>query len=156
MSTEIDLFVVSTCSIRLLISSSVSGFPSTNSFLSLGSFLTTSSPFSWLFLKSSSCSRFKYFILLGREDSLLSFTHRHVRVINCRKISGISAKLLWLKFSDWICASESFCRLTKSIAARKSNGLLPKFLLLRSIVSATRGNVSLTSDRVAIKCSSTK
>ena len=54
MSTEIDLLVVSTCLIRLLISSSVSGFPSTNSFLRSGSFLTTSSTFSWLFLKSSS------------------------------------------------------------------------------------------------------
>ena len=40
MSTEIDLVVVSTCLIRLPISSSVSGFPSTNSFLRLGSFLT--------------------------------------------------------------------------------------------------------------------
>ena len=54
MSTEIDLVVVSTCSIRLLISTRVSGFPSTNSFLRSGSFLTTSSTFSWLFLKSSS------------------------------------------------------------------------------------------------------
>ena len=54
MSTEIDLVVVSTCLIRLLISSSVSGFPSTNSFLRSGSFLTTSSTLSWLFLKSSS------------------------------------------------------------------------------------------------------
>ena len=54
MSTEIDLVVVSTCLIRLLISTRVSGFPSTNSFLSSGSFLTTSSTFSWLFLKSSS------------------------------------------------------------------------------------------------------
>ena len=54
MSTEIDLVVVSTCLIRLLISTRVSGFPSTNSFLRSGSFLTTSSTFSWLFLKSSS------------------------------------------------------------------------------------------------------
>ena len=54
MSTKIVLVVVSTCFIRLLISSSVRGFPSTNSFLSLGSFRTTSSSFSWLFLKSSS------------------------------------------------------------------------------------------------------
>ena len=54
MSTEIDLVVVSTCLIRLLISTRVSGFPSTNSFLRSGSFLTTSSTFNWLFLKSSS------------------------------------------------------------------------------------------------------
>ena len=54
ISTEINLVVVSTCLIRLLISTRVSGFPSTNSFLRSGSFLTTSSTFSWLFLKSSS------------------------------------------------------------------------------------------------------
>ena len=110
MSTEIDLVVVSTCLIRLLISTRVSGFPSTNSFLRSGSFLTTSSTFSWLFLKSSSWSRFKHPILSGREDSLLLFTYKHVRLINCRKISGSFSRRLWLKFSDRISASEKFSR----------------------------------------------
>ena len=118
MSTEIDLVVVSTSFIRLLISSSVSGFPSTNSFLSSGSFLTTSSTFSWLFLKSSSWSRFKYPILLGREDSLLLFTYKHVRLINCRKISGSFSRRLWLKLSDRIFVSEKFFRLCRNSSMR--------------------------------------
>ena len=85
MSTKIVLVVLSTCLIRLLISSSVSGFPSTNSFLRLGSSLTTSSFFSWLFLKSTSWSPFNHRMLLGRKDNLLSFTFRHVKLSNGNK-----------------------------------------------------------------------
>ena len=114
MSTEIDLVVVSTCLISLLIFTRVSGFPSTNSFLRSGSFLTTSSTFSWLFLKSSSWSRFKHPILSGREDSLLLFTYKHVRLINCRKISGSFSRRLWLKFSDRIFVSEKFSRVCRN------------------------------------------
>ena len=119
MSTEIDLVVVSTCLIRLLISTRVSGFPPTNSFLRSGSFLTTSSTFSWLFLKSSSWSRFKHPILSGREDSLLLFKYKHVRLINCRKISGRFSRRLWLKFSDRIFASFfTFSRLRRNFSTR--------------------------------------
>ena len=116
MSTEIDLVVVSTCLISLLIFTRVSGFPSTNSFLRLGSFLTTSSTFSWLFLKSSSWSRFKHLILSGREDSLLLFTYKHVRLINRRKISGSFSRRLWLKFSDRIFVSENFSPLCRNFS----------------------------------------
>ena len=118
MSTKIFLVVLSTSLKRLLISSSVSGFPSTNSFLSSGSFLTTSSTFSWLFLKSSSWSRFKHPILSGREDSLLLFTYKHVRLINCRKISGSFSRRLWLKFSDRIFVSEKFFGVSRNSSMR--------------------------------------
>ena len=118
MSTEIDLVVVSTSLIRLLIPTRVSGFPSTNSFLSSGSFLTTSSTFNWLFLKSSSWSRFKHPILSGREESLLLFTFKHVRLINCRKISGSFLRRLWLNFSDRIFVSEKFSRVRRNSSMR--------------------------------------
>ena len=115
MSTEIDLVVVSTCLISLLIFTRLSGFPSTNSFLRSGSFLTTSSTFSWLFLKSSSWSRFKHPILSGREDSLLLFTYKHVRLINGRKVLGSFSRRLWLKFSDRIFAGFfTFFRLSRN------------------------------------------
>ena len=149
MSTQILLVVVFTRLIRLLISFRVSGFPSTDKFLSSCSFLTTSSSLSWLFLKSSFSSLWKSIILSGREDRLLSFTYKHVRFIKRKKQSGIRNKLLWLKFSDRIFASDK-------PATIKSNILGVKYSLLRSRVLFLRANVCLTADMGAVKVSTTK
>ena len=153
MSTKIVLVVLSTCLIRLLISSSVSGFPSTNSFLRLGSSLTTSSFFSWLFLKSTSWSPFNHCMLLGRKDNLLSFTFRHVNE-NKYKYKCRYNKLLQLKYSNWICASNKGLHIR--ILMRNSISTLFKFRSLRFKVFLLKANFCLTTGWVPAKRFATK
>ena len=85
-------------SIRLLTSSILRGLPSTLSLSRLiRSFVSWTTLFNLLFLKSNSCRCWSCLILLGNSVSWLSFTDKWVRLIRSPISSGSSVSMLWLK-----------------------------------------------------------